>query len=139
MIVDSPVGHNLQDHVNVALFLEIFNKSLMNPLSELTVHNLYELFVNHRGVLSEIPTQLMYFNSKLNEDIEWPDILNHFLILATNTNMSTFTRTLKDQNSWQNYFSKHLRQRFMSSSTILARFVSLQMKLYFLLVVQKNK
>jgi choline dehydrogenase-like flavoprotein len=138
VIVDSQVGHNLQDHVNVAVFLEVFNKSSMNPLSELTVHNLYELFANHRGVLSEIPTQLIYFNSKLNEDFEWPDILNHFLVLALNANMSNFTRTLKDQNSWQNYFSKHLGQRFMSSSTILVRFVSPSDETFFLLVVQNK-
>jgi choline dehydrogenase len=76
---DLPVGKNHKDHLYI---LEIYANGKdpnmvisPNPPPVLTIPDLYQLYANKSGVLSQLPFALTYYSTKYDRDKSWPSTI----------------------------------------------------------------
>ncbi|OTF81812.1 glucose dehydrogenase-like protein [Euroglyphus maynei] len=112
-LVNLPVGYNLKDHIFVQLDYEIFNESLITSGIDWTLENMYYNFVDFVGPLSQFPIVYMYFNSRMNNETDWPDLQIDFTVSPLVNDLeqiaSRYGSVYRDQ--WRDYYRPHVGQR----------------------------
>ncbi|CAG2106358.1 unnamed protein product, partial [Medioppia subpectinata] len=76
VVLDLPVGLNFQNHpvVDLHAVLKPQYLSLINPIPEINVHQLSQLYYNRGGQLASLPLMTSYLNTRSNRDKEWPNV-----------------------------------------------------------------
>ncbi|CAG2100471.1 unnamed protein product [Medioppia subpectinata] len=76
VVADLPVGDNLQDHFSVGPIHTIINANTpVKDMPDLSVDQLYHLFVHNSGPLTRYSNTYTYINTMSNADKEWPNSL----------------------------------------------------------------
>ena len=81
VIIDLPVGNNLDIHGGLDFIPTLKNKSLSAANPELTIDNLSKFYINKTGPLARWTLLLQYINTRLNTDLDWPNILTFYYFI----------------------------------------------------------
>ncbi len=81
VIADSPVGHNLQDHVSSAIDFTLNETISLNLLEETNSWRLLQYYVTRSNKLtSNIVEGISFLKTKYaNQNDDWPDIEFHMM------------------------------------------------------------
>jgi choline dehydrogenase-like flavoprotein len=106
VIADLPVGYNLKDHILLSILAMVKRPHHTNPVlssnpSEMNIANLYQLYANKTGVLSQFPYAFTYYSTKYNDDNTWPNAV--IFALSTTSQFNPIFRK-------QLYNNKHNKQ-----------------------------
>ncbi|KAF7493852.1 Glucose dehydrogenase -like protein [Sarcoptes scabiei] len=112
-LIDLPVGFNLKDHILVPLDYEILNSSLVTSGIDWTLDNMYRNFINGSGPLSLFPLVYMYFNSRLNSELDWPDLQIDFNVNPLSSNLESLVQPYSERyrDKWRQYYRPYLEKR----------------------------
>jgi choline dehydrogenase len=81
VIADSPVGHNLQDHVSSAIQFTLNETISLNSLEETNPWRLLQYYVTRSNKLtSNLAEGISFLKTKYaNQNEDWPDIEFHMM------------------------------------------------------------
>ena len=118
VIVDLPVGQNVQDHPAVSIHMEVKDPRLGAPGPSLSVEQFYQLWTTQNGPLAYSTDSITYMNSKNNTERDWPNLYFYTIVqnvLDLNVQVSEMPGDVETLQEWQNYFRPYLG-RFLTLS-----------------------
>lgn len=123
VLVDLPVGKNLQDHTQVVFWSPILNNTHVEAFPELNVEQLYQLITQREGPLATSTALHTYLNTKSNPDPRWPNVVldNRVGMFSTNISELIAPYSRERAHQWAQYFGPYLGQPHLISEVFLRR------------------
>ncbi|CAG2110724.1 unnamed protein product, partial [Medioppia subpectinata] len=121
---DLPVGQHLQNHIGFAIPMLIVNASAVLPAPQLNVQQMYQaLFGQHTGPLASQNIAYLLFNSSVNSDWTYPDIMNEVTLVTQHGLGSVNGAPIGEQrkSEWDSYFEHLSYNNFLEVSPVLLR------------------
>ncbi|CAG2117227.1 unnamed protein product, partial [Medioppia subpectinata] len=80
VVFDLPVGQHYRNHLNTPIITQLKPQYmyLANKVPQLNIDELKQLYYEHGGPLANIVTLVLYLNTRLNRDKEWPNVMLEF-------------------------------------------------------------
>ncbi|CAG2174628.1 unnamed protein product, partial [Oppiella nova] len=119
---DLPVGQNLQNHVAVVIPMLIKNSSYVLPAPQLSVQQMYQALFEYTGPLAQMPALYLQFNSSVNSDWTYPDIIIH--VDVVNQWGLGFTNGIQmgvRLNEWTQYYQHLLYNNYLDVIAVISR------------------
>ncbi|CAG2115542.1 unnamed protein product, partial [Medioppia subpectinata] len=80
VVLDLPVGQHYMNHPNTPIIAQLKPQYLYlaNKIPQFNIDELDQLYYKHDGPLANIVTLVLYLNTLLNRDNEWPNVMLEF-------------------------------------------------------------
>ena len=123
VLLNLPVGNNLQEHIRITFRSLISNNTRLEPFPNLTTPQLHQLITTQSGPLATFTGLYTFFSTKTNSEPNWPNILVSNRVRRFSSNITQLISTYSSQraNEWTEYFRPYLGQPYLGSDILLRR------------------
>lgn len=123
VIVDLPVGNNLQDHPQLDFWSPILNNTPVEAFPQLSIPQLHQLITQRVGPLAFSPAVYAHWSTRSNTNRKWPNIVISHRVAQFSTNLTEIISIYSAQRAqeWANYFGPYLGKPYLLSFIFLRR------------------
>ncbi|CAG2174947.1 unnamed protein product [Oppiella nova] len=121
VLVDLPVGNNLQDHPTTSIHTTLNDERLANPGPLLNVQQLYEELVEKTGPLSVLTSSIFFYTTNSIQDKEWPNAYMYSIAEYVSNLNNTVAEMPAHRDVWMEYFRPYLNRHLLLTSPHLSR------------------
>ena len=123
VLVDLPVGNNLQDHPQVLFWSPILNNTVVEAAPQLATQQIYQMITERRVPLDTTTALYTFYNTKSNQDRDWPNTMlsNRISFFPTNIKQIISIYSAQRAEEWAQYFGPYLGKPHLISELCLRR------------------
>ncbi|XP_054164664.1 L-sorbose 1-dehydrogenase-like [Oppia nitens] len=122
VVMDLPVGNNLQDHPKVVFHSLIKDQDSQPREPELNIPQMYDFFEHRKGPLASYSCLYTFFNTKSNTNIQWPNIVLAGFVQKYKNNITEVCAKYGERiDEWKQYFRPYLGKYYLRTDANLRK------------------